>query len=1032
MESYGGDATKTMIGMNRQSEWFVHPWSVRAMVVLALLVWSFPAMAKAPPPGSGNADVPANLMMMVDTSGSMGWRISGGGWGHCRANEPNCKSRMSQSKKVIKAIVTDSDLTTGVNYGLMSWDSYAISPTRRNRDHPANIPVSKTGATQINQDLDRLCPPRSGRVNYCSGGTYLGKAMDTAAAYFNGPDTPIDPKSKGCQVNALLVITDGAYFGKDPLPMTRTLAKQGIKTWVIGFGLQGSWVKQKYTQLADAGDDGVMNGSGKPMFADNWKDLQAALSTAIRQIIASKLTFATPALMEDVAGDGFVLQSTFDYKKDTQWTGHLHKYELKKDGNIGPRLWDAAVQLNNTPFTSRTLHTVLPSCNNIFIEQGTWCGAPLLSALWGNSPPVTVSEQEALIYFIAGRDAYDENSDGSYTDDRHKLADIYHSSPTVIGPPTAPTAQSPTYTESYYRHVNGYEAFKNSSRCGATCKDRTEIVLAGSNGGMLHAFRQSDGQELWGFIPPSLLPELRTMVNSGPNGTVYNKTISIFGVDGTPVAKDIYVNGQWKTVMMVGLRGGGHSYFALDITNPKEPKHLFTFNNDPQEEEISYWDKNGVRTDYSYASGTAVTVTVSGANPNTQIAFATGNRIDNSGTTANGLVQSWNYSTGHLKLTGVSGTFGVGDVLVASDCSQTTSGPCPLTGTTGVVQSIKKVSQPPAEFDFRRLGEAWSTPLIVHTEKGWVAVIGGGFNASTNKKYGNMVYVLDLERGGRILKAILLPDAGPNNGIENAVPAPVMAVTADMTSIATYAGAMAYVVDLEGQVWKINLTNTGTWGAATRLFDTEASMNNGRLVFNQPALAIGSEFKLWLYFGTGNSEKLQDTFGSENRLYGIRDKDFPAFNSGQQPFTVKSPECNDATSGNIACPPYPGKGWYRDLDPNEKVTGRPLVYDRTVYFPYYLPLTTNPCKPGEGFLAALDYQCGKKREIIKLGPGIPTAPSIRDGKIYLGISSPGGAGPGGPGGGLPPGWKRTGNLIIGTTPPGFSGQLTFETWRELY
>mgnify|MGYP001402151750 CR=1 FL=1 len=97
--------------------------------------------------------------------------------------------------------------------------------------------------------------------------------MDTAAAYFNGPDTPIDPKSKGCQVNALLVITDGAYFGKDPLPMTRTLAKQGIKTWVIGFGLQGSWVKQKYTQLADAGDDGVMNGSGKPMFADNWKDL---------------------------------------------------------------------------------------------------------------------------------------------------------------------------------------------------------------------------------------------------------------------------------------------------------------------------------------------------------------------------------------------------------------------------------------------------------------------------------------------------------------------------------------------------------------------------------------------------------------------------------------------------------------------------------------------------------------------------------------------------------------------------------------
>ena len=106
---------------------------------------------------------------------------------------------------------------------------------------------------------------------------------------------------------------------------------------------------------------------------------------------------------------------------------------------------------------------------------------------------------------------------------------------------------------------------------------------------MLHAFNLKDGEELWGFIPPSLLPELRTMVNSGPNGTVYNKTISIFGVDGTPVAKDIYVKGQWKTVMIAGLRGGGHSYFALDITDPKNPKHLFTFKNDPQLEEISYW-----------------------------------------------------------------------------------------------------------------------------------------------------------------------------------------------------------------------------------------------------------------------------------------------------------------------------------------------------------------------------------------------------------------------------------------------------------
>ena len=34
--------------------------------------------AKALPPGSGIGDVPANVLIMLDKSGSMGWRMSGG------------------------------------------------------------------------------------------------------------------------------------------------------------------------------------------------------------------------------------------------------------------------------------------------------------------------------------------------------------------------------------------------------------------------------------------------------------------------------------------------------------------------------------------------------------------------------------------------------------------------------------------------------------------------------------------------------------------------------------------------------------------------------------------------------------------------------------------------------------------------------------------------------------------------------------------------------------------------------------------
>ena len=47
-------------------------------IFLLLFVFSNNAFSKALPPGSGIGDVPANVLIMLDKSGSMGWRMSGG------------------------------------------------------------------------------------------------------------------------------------------------------------------------------------------------------------------------------------------------------------------------------------------------------------------------------------------------------------------------------------------------------------------------------------------------------------------------------------------------------------------------------------------------------------------------------------------------------------------------------------------------------------------------------------------------------------------------------------------------------------------------------------------------------------------------------------------------------------------------------------------------------------------------------------------------------------------------------------------
>jgi type IV pilus assembly protein PilY1 len=78
---------------------------------------------------------------------------------------------------------------------------------------------------------------------------------------------------------------------------------------------------------------------------------------------------------------------------------------------------------------------------------------------------------------------------------------------------------------------------------------------------MLHAFDDDTGAELWAFIPPSLLPNLKKL-----NGD----TIEFF-VDG---AAKVYI-GTDKTILIFGLRRGGDRYVALDITERLSPKFLW-------------------------------------------------------------------------------------------------------------------------------------------------------------------------------------------------------------------------------------------------------------------------------------------------------------------------------------------------------------------------------------------------------------------------------------------------------------------------
>jgi type IV pilus assembly protein PilY1 len=100
---------------------------------------------------------------------------------------------------------------------------------------------------------------------------------------------------------------------------------------------------------------------------------------------------------------------------------------------------------------------------------------------------------------------------------------------------------------------------------------------------MLHVFdanKDTGGNELRAFIPPSVLPNLKGIKTDWDqfkaNGTFPAADHRYF-VDATPKVADVWIYSadadttkevsEWKTYLIGGLRKGGKTYFALDVTD---------------------------------------------------------------------------------------------------------------------------------------------------------------------------------------------------------------------------------------------------------------------------------------------------------------------------------------------------------------------------------------------------------------------------------------------------------------------------------
>ncbi|UCD71557.1 MAG: hypothetical protein JSW70_00800 [Syntrophobacterales bacterium] len=347
---------------------------------------------------------------------------------------------------------------------------------------------------------------------------------------------------------------------------------QNIVTYTVGFTVRSELL-----------EDTAKNGGGKYYYCHNAQSFSIVLQKIIEEILEQSTSYVSPVVpisqMEKSSSGNRIYLALFKPTWRSFWKGNIKKFAIATeddqargintgdiiDVNGNPvldsrgRIIDSAVSFWGSAerdggeverggvgqlLLNRTVPRMIYTYTGITPDLTDFTNA----FTTGNSEitPLTLGfrenqeiEGQKLIQFIHGYDPYDENGNGNPVEKRDWiLGGFLHSRPLII----------------YYGQGQS-------------------VIFAGGNDGMLHAFDDETGEELWAFIPPDLLGRLRDLTG---------ETVEYY-VDGSPRAYIIDQNGNGtiessggdRVILACGERRGGDHYFALDVTSPQSPRLLW-------------------------------------------------------------------------------------------------------------------------------------------------------------------------------------------------------------------------------------------------------------------------------------------------------------------------------------------------------------------------------------------------------------------------------------------------------------------------
>ena len=540
------------------------------------------------------------------------------------------------------------------------------------------------------------------------------------------------------------------------------------------------------------------------------------------------------------------------------------------------------------------------------------------------------TEKDDLINYLHGYDSY-----GTTATAKRKwiFGDILHSKPLVFN---------------YSNYGDNVET---------TCTDFSDLtadfnstlIFVGANDGMLHAFRDCDGREVWAFIPPSLLPDLKYLPEVGHDYYVdapssayvhdFNNDGIIDDTDGDAV------------VLIFGLRrGGGNayltpgdsrgSYIALDVTDPMNPEFL--------------WEVGSTTsTDFGEFG------------------------------------ETWSQPRLHKVLDGSAEK-----VVMFVGAGYDNNEDLRWGDTQGFPSSV--VSSP--------VDPANDTDTTEPTDDGNVAGSTSDATGSQRNPKGRGLYVIEVATLNKDVSGDYTPDftnsgafvwkwtIGEDSDMTYSIPTDIAVIDWDGDGFAD----RAYAGDTGGRMWRFDLPNdktTTTWSANKDNWSGKIIFNanpgyegtvasdgtvtsasdstNGKKIFYRPAVAR-SGTNAMLYFGSGDREHPLN-LSSNDRMYMLFDRGQGSADEIDEGFlidvtdnTLQESDSTEQITGLLTELYDSGNyGWYIRLENSgEKMLAPPVVFFGQVFYTTYAPLTgqVSDCEVGNlgiSRLYHLDFRTGE-------------------------------------------------------------------------